>query len=131
MKIEFLPGRQPPEAEMSDTRITAITKMVVSGSVKTMTLTEPAHNIMITSPDGRKAVIDYGGPTLTISGDLPLDDAARCFFEHLYGFIVTDRRKKEDIIAALEEALREARDYVDNLRLLEEIDRALGVSRND
>jgi hypothetical protein len=40
-----------------------------------------ARTITLAGPDGRKAVIDFGGPRVTYSGDLPVASSARVFFE--------------------------------------------------
>ena len=34
--------------------------------------------------DGREAVIDFGGDEVTYSGDLPVDEAAKIFFDAVF-----------------------------------------------
>ena len=52
-------------------------KYIYKGSVPSF---EPTPNIILTHPDGRKAIIDFGGEKVTFSGDLPIDEAAHTFF---------------------------------------------------
>ena len=40
-------------------------------------------NIMITNPKGKSATIDFSGDQVTFSGELPVDEAAKIFFEHV------------------------------------------------
>jgi hypothetical protein len=46
-----------------------------------------ASNIVIHSPDGRQAIIEFGGPAVTYAGDLPVEESARIFFEHCLGLV--------------------------------------------
>lgn len=41
----------------------------------------PPTNITFIHPDGREAVIDFGGETITYSGELSVEESARLFFE--------------------------------------------------
>jgi hypothetical protein len=41
---------------------------------------KPDPTIRLTAPDGRCAVIDFGGKEVTYSGDLPVSEAAQIFF---------------------------------------------------
>lgn len=45
----------------------------------------PPSNIVITSPDGRAATIDFGGKEIIYSGDLPVAESARLFFDAFVG----------------------------------------------
>ncbi len=47
---------------------------------------KPMNTITLPSPDGRKAIINFGGDAVTYSGDLPVDEAAKLFFEEVFGY---------------------------------------------
>lgn len=40
--------------------------------------------ITITNNDGKSATIDYSGDTVKYSGDLPIDEAAKVFFDAVF-----------------------------------------------
>lgn len=44
---------------------------------------EPIRTFTFTSPDGRKAVLDFGGDEMTYSGDLPVAESAKMFFDEI------------------------------------------------
>jgi hypothetical protein len=44
----------------------------------------PASNLTLYGPDGKEAVVDFGGDSVTYSGDLPVDEAAKIFFEAVF-----------------------------------------------
>lgn len=39
------------------------------------------RNIVLTNSDGKQAVINFDGDAVTFGGDLPVDEAARVFFD--------------------------------------------------
>jgi biopolymer transport protein ExbD len=41
-------------------------------------------NIIIMNPEGKQAIIDFGGDKVTYSGDLPVDESAKIFFEYVF-----------------------------------------------
>ena len=45
---------------------------------------EPSRTFMLHSPDGREAVIDFGGDAVMYSGDLPVDESAKIFFDAVF-----------------------------------------------
>jgi len=44
----------------------------------------PMVRIMLTSPSGKQAIIDFGGDKIEYSGDLPVSEAAKIFFEAVF-----------------------------------------------
>lgn len=40
-----------------------------------------ALNFLLSNADGKTAVIDFSGQAVTYSGDLPVDEAAKIFFD--------------------------------------------------
>ena len=42
---------------------------------------QPATQLIFEGDDGREAVIDFGGDEITYSGDLPVSESAKLFFE--------------------------------------------------
>jgi len=48
---------------------------------------EPTYNILLYGPTGKKCVIDFSGDKVICTGDLPLDDAAKVFFEAVGGLL--------------------------------------------
>jgi hypothetical protein len=59
---------------------------------QTLTISPPVE-LVIHSPDGRSAQINWAGEKVTFSGDLPLEEAAQRFFE-LYGQRFIEHRHK-------------------------------------
>lgn len=51
------------------------------------------NTLNFTSPDGRTAVIDFSGESITYEGDLPVSESAKLFFE-AYGNLVVVECKK-------------------------------------
>ena len=45
---------------------------------------ELPRTFTITHPDGREAVIDFGGDAVVYSGDLPVDESAKIFFDAVF-----------------------------------------------
>jgi hypothetical protein len=45
------------------------------------------------SPDGRKAVIDYGGGEVTYSGDLPVSEGAKLLFNAIGGLLLAELQR--------------------------------------
>lgn len=45
---------------------------------------EPPKTITIHGPDGREAVIDFSGDAIVYSGDLPVDESAKIFFDAVF-----------------------------------------------
>ena len=47
---------------------------------------DPPRSLTLCSPDGREAVIEFGGDAVEYSGDLPVAESAKiffaCVFEH-------------------------------------------------
>jgi len=44
---------------------------------------QPMHSFVVTNGD-KEAVIDFGGDSVKYSGDLPVDESARIFFEAVF-----------------------------------------------
>jgi hypothetical protein len=42
---------------------------------------EPVRTFQMDAPDGRKATVDFGEDAVTYSGDLPVDESAKIFFD--------------------------------------------------
>lgn len=54
----------------------------------------PNRTITFKNEAGEEAILDYSGDSITYSGDLPVDEAARLFFTYVQDFIleaVTER----------------------------------------
>jgi len=47
---------------------------------------KPITTITLPSSDGREAIIDFGGDAVIYSGDLPIDESAKIFFEEMFGY---------------------------------------------
>jgi hypothetical protein len=45
---------------------------------------DPPLNITVYGPDGREATIDFGGDAVVYSGDLPVDESAKIFFDAVF-----------------------------------------------
>ena len=50
------------------------------------TIPNPPSTVTLHSPDGREAVIDFGGDTVVYSGDLPVDESAKIFFDAVFPY---------------------------------------------
>jgi len=48
--------------------------------------TEPPPTLTLYSPDGREAIIDFGGDAVTYSGELPVDESAKIFFACVFSY---------------------------------------------
>ena len=44
----------------------------------------PFRNIHFNSSDGRQATIDFGGEAIKYSGDLPVEESAKMFFDAVF-----------------------------------------------
>ncbi len=44
----------------------------------------PSRNLTLTSGDGRQATIDFMGEAVTYSGELPVSEAAKIFFDCVF-----------------------------------------------
>ncbi len=44
---------------------------------------EPLRTFTFQSPDGREAVLDFGGDEMIYSGDLPVAESAKMFFDEV------------------------------------------------
>jgi len=71
---------------MSDEKDLIYKDLIYTGEPITIAPIAPARTICMTSPDGRKAVIDFGGDAVKFSGDLPIEDAAKQFFEYVFEY---------------------------------------------
>jgi len=49
---------------------------------------ELIHNIKLTNPEGKSATIDFSSDAIIYGGDLPVEESAQIFFEHIRGFLV-------------------------------------------
>ena len=49
--------------------------------IEKITNITPIYAIIIRSPKGKQSKIDFSGDKVTYSGDLPVDEAARLFFD--------------------------------------------------
>jgi len=47
---------------------------------------EPSRTFTLYSPDGREATIDFGGDAVTYSGELPVDESAKIFFDAVFSY---------------------------------------------
>ncbi|KKL72675.1 hypothetical protein LCGC14_2082530 [marine sediment metagenome] len=47
-------------------------------------LSSEPRNITFHSPDGKQAVIDFSGDTVMYSGNMPVEDAAKIFFDCVF-----------------------------------------------
>lgn len=56
-------------------------KLIFQDQDYSLRIPDPPRTITMHSADGRTAVIDFGGEAVTFSGTLPVDDAAKVFFE--------------------------------------------------
>lgn len=56
------------------------------GIAKTLPISpiKPARTIKLTRPDGRSATINFEGNAVRYDGDLPVDDAAKAFFDAVF-----------------------------------------------
>jgi len=45
----------------------------------------PAYSIRINNPEGKTVTIDFSGDKIKINGDLPIEEAAKIFFENVHG----------------------------------------------
>lgn len=45
---------------------------------------EPMNSLILTSPDGREAVIDFSGKEVIYSGNLPVAESAKIFFDVVF-----------------------------------------------
>jgi len=45
---------------------------------------KPARTITLTDNNGKFATIDFGGPEVTVTGNLPIGSAAKVFFDAVY-----------------------------------------------
>ena len=54
---------------------------VTEGHVIPVFQTEPPRTFTFQSPDGREAVLDFSGDEMTYSGDLPVAESAKIFFD--------------------------------------------------
>lgn len=57
-----------------------IDKLTVTGEVFIRSV-PMRRNIVLTNTDGKQAVINFDGPVVTFTGDMPVDEAARRFFD--------------------------------------------------
>jgi len=57
---------------------------VVKDSPTPVFTLEPVQMITLTHPDGREAVIDFSGDAVVYSGELPVEESARIFFECVF-----------------------------------------------
>jgi len=52
----------------------------------TFKMPDPPSRITLCSPDGREATIDFGGDAVVYSGDLPVDESAKVFFDAVFSY---------------------------------------------
>lgn len=45
---------------------------------------DPPSSLILYSPDGRTATISFDGDEVTYSGDLPVDESAKIFFDAVF-----------------------------------------------
>lgn len=61
--------------------------------------TPPPRNIMVTNYKGQEAIIDFSGDSVIYSGDLPIDESAKIFFEAVrrcWGIMITIKIIEKD-----------------------------------
>ena len=51
----------------------------------------PSSSLTFQSPDGKTAIIDFGGESITYKGDLTVEESAKMFFE-AFGHILNKHR---------------------------------------
>lgn len=44
-----------------------------------------AYSLTICNPEGKTVTIDFSGDKIKINGDLPIEEAAKIFFENVHG----------------------------------------------
>lgn len=49
--------------------------------------TEVPRTIRLQREDGKQAIIDFSGDTVTFSGELSVDEAAKIFFQAVGGYL--------------------------------------------
>ena len=49
-----------------------------------------SDKIIIQGKDGREAIIDFSGDKVTYSGELPIDESAKLFFEYVFGTYIVE-----------------------------------------
>jgi hypothetical protein len=54
---------------------------------------QPTHNFVMRNSDGKEAVVEFGHDTVTYSGDMPVDEAAKQFFEAVLSHWRNDVRR--------------------------------------
>ena len=77
-------------------------KFIVPASTPIGTI-GPNHFIEICNPEGKKAIFDFNGDTLIVSGDLGLDEAARIFFDSVGRCISEEIQRLEAKVKELED----------------------------
>ena len=60
--------------------------LTIDDSMPTLKINNsPSRNLILTHEDGRKATIDFSGDSVIYSGDLPVEESAKIFFEAFRG----------------------------------------------
>ena len=55
---------------------------------------KPEPTIKLRSPDGREAIIDFGGEEITYSGNLPVSEGAKLFFDAVFKHFFEARKSR-------------------------------------
>ena len=58
-------------------------EMIDNDPGELLRIAPPSSSITFVPPDGRSALIDFGGESIVYSGDLSVDVSAKLFFEAL------------------------------------------------
>ena len=45
---------------------------------------DPPRSFTMYGPDGKEATVDFGGDAVVYSGDLPIDESAKIFFDTVF-----------------------------------------------
>lgn len=57
---------------------------ILTGEPEMVVLWEPPTSLVFMSPEGLKVVFDFSGETLSYSGNLPVAESARIFFDAMF-----------------------------------------------
>jgi len=71
-----------------------------------MTTYTPVCSISILGNDGKEAHIDFCGDKVKFSGDLPVDEAAQLFFEHVFGHFQSNNQLLRELKDCQDRSMR-------------------------
>lgn len=58
-----------------------------------MKIDDDAPFLTLTSPDGREAIINFNGEEVIYSGNLPVAESAKIFFDAIFGLCQSKHKK--------------------------------------